>query len=64
MKIDEAFINNIAIQLIGEITSFAYDSISDKPEDKLLRDAYLYSIQGIVEFAQKLKEEVKDATTT
>ena len=60
MKIDEASINNIAMQLIGEITCFAYDSISDDPKDKLLRDAYLYSIQGIVEFAQKLKEEVKN----
>ncbi|MBO7677531.1 MAG: hypothetical protein J6S49_08460 [Erysipelotrichaceae bacterium] len=60
MNIDEASINNFAMQLIGEITGFAYDSISDKPEDKLLRDAYLYSIQGIVEFAQKLKEEVKE----
>lgn len=59
MKIDEASINHIAMLLINDITAFAYDSIGDKPEDTLLRDAYLYSIQGIVEFANKLKEVLK-----
>lgn len=56
MKIDEASINQNALRLIKDITSFAYDSIGDSPKDKLTRDAYLYSIQGIVEFAEILKE--------
>lgn len=60
MKIDEASIEHNAMNLIREITCFAYDSIGDSSEDKLTRDAYLYSIQGIVEFAGKLKEALRE----
>lgn len=60
MKVEEAVVDHVAMLLINDITAFAYDSIGDKPEDKLLRDAYLYSIQGIVEFANKLKEVLKE----
>ena len=59
MKIDEASIEHNALNLIKDITSFAYDSIGDSQKDKLTRDAYLYSIQGIVEFAELLKEALK-----
>lgn len=59
MKIDEASIEHNAMNLIRDITSFAYDSIGDSSKDKLTRDAYLYSIQGIVEFADKLKEVLR-----
>ena len=56
MKIDENCINHNALNLIKDITSFAYDTLGESQKDKLTRDAYLYSIQGIVEFAELLKE--------
>ena len=56
MKIDESCINHNALNLIKDITNFAYDTLGDSQKDKLTRDAYLYSIQGIVEFAELLKE--------
>lgn len=58
MRINEESINHNAMRKIKEITDLVYDVAEDNPENKLLRDSYLYTIAGIVDFAEEMKKAV------